>query len=134
MVQGKPLSFNNLVDAEAAWRLVNQLDEAAVVIVKHTNPCGVATAPAPAAAFAAAWDCDPVAAFGGVVAVNAAVDVATADLIADRFVEVVVAPAVPTKAVAVLAAKPNLRVLVAPLPTTGTWNPPPRGRLRRPEP
>ncbi|MGI8823765.1 MAG: bifunctional phosphoribosylaminoimidazolecarboxamide formyltransferase/IMP cyclohydrolase [Acidimicrobiia bacterium] len=116
LVQGGRLSFNNLVDAEAAWRLVNRLEGTAAVVVKHTNPCGVALRPDLADAFAAAWDCDPLSAFGGVVALNTPLDVPTATLLADRFIVVVVAPAVEDAAVAVLAAKPNVRVLAAPPP------------------
>ena len=121
LLQGKALSFNNLVDAEAAWRLACQLtgDGAAVVVVKHTNPCGVAVRAGLAEAFAAAWECDPLSAFGGVVAVDAPLDHATAALVVDHFVEVVVAPAVAPGAEAVLAAKPNMRVLVAPAPHDG---------------
>ncbi|MBA2337143.1 MAG: bifunctional phosphoribosylaminoimidazolecarboxamide formyltransferase/IMP cyclohydrolase [Acidimicrobiia bacterium] len=115
-VLGKPMSFNNLVDAEAAWRLVNRLDEPAAVIVKHTNPCGVAVRPDGAAAFAAAWECDPVSAFGGVVAVNTAIEAPTATLLAERFVEVVVAPQVDGDAAGILATKPNVRVLEAAAP------------------
>ena len=120
LLQGKALSFNNLADAEAAWRLATQLagDGAAAVIVKHTNPCGVAVRPDVAEAFDAAWECDPLSAFGGVVAVSGPLDEATASHLADRFVEVVVAPVVAAEAEAVLAAKPNMRVLVAPRPST----------------
>jgi phosphoribosylaminoimidazolecarboxamide formyltransferase/IMP cyclohydrolase len=121
LVQGKPLSFNNLVDAEAAWRLASQPagEGMTAVIVKHTNPCGVAVRPGVAEAFDAAWDCDPLSAFGGVVALGGPVDEATASRLAGRFVEVVVAPAVTAGAVTVLGAKPNMRVLVAPAPHDG---------------
>lgn len=115
-VQGKPMSSNNLVDAEAAWRLVNRLDGPAAVIVKHTNPCGAAVRPDGAAAFAAAWEGDPLSAFGGVVAVNTPIEASTATLLADRFVEVVVAPAVDAEAAAILAGKPSVRVLEATSP------------------
>ncbi len=121
LVQGKALSFNNLVDAEAAWRLATQLagEGAAAVIVKHTNPCGVAVRPGVADAFDAAWECDPLSAFGGVVAVSGPVDEGTASRLTDRFVEVVVAPAVTAEGTAILGAKPNMRVLVAPAPHDG---------------
>ncbi len=113
-LQGKPLSFNNLADAEATWTLACAFTDPAVVIVKHTNPCGVAIRESQAAAFAAAWDCDPLSAFGGVVAVNRPLERETAEQIADVFVEVVIAPDVTPEAAAVLAAKKNLRVLAAP--------------------
>lgn len=113
LTQGKAMSFNNHLDAEAAWRLANQFDEPAVVIVKHTNPCGVALAESVSDAYARAWECDPLSAFGGVVGINRPVDEDTAHQIVGRFVEVVVAGAVDESAAAVLADKPNLRVLVA---------------------
>jgi phosphoribosylaminoimidazolecarboxamide formyltransferase/IMP cyclohydrolase len=113
LTQGKAMSFNNHLDAEAAWRLVNRFEEPAVVIVKHTNPCGVAIAESAPDAYARAWECDPLSAFGGVVGINRPLDADTARQIVDRFVEVVVATAVEESAAAILAAKPNLRVLVA---------------------
>lgn len=94
ITQGKPMSFNNHLDAEAAWRLVNRFEEPAVVIVKHSNPCGVAVASGTAGAYARAWECDPLSAFGGVVGINRPVDSATAEAIVANFIEVVVAPAV----------------------------------------
>jgi phosphoribosylaminoimidazolecarboxamide formyltransferase / IMP cyclohydrolase len=112
-LQGKPMSFNNLADAEAAWRLVNEFAGPAAVIVKHTNACGAAVAADPATAFAAAWDCDPVSAFGGVVAVNRPVDPATADLLASNFVEVVVAPKFADESLDRLTGKKGLRILEA---------------------
>jgi phosphoribosylaminoimidazolecarboxamide formyltransferase/IMP cyclohydrolase len=113
-LQGKHMSFNNYVDAEAAWRLASDLPAPAAVIVKHSNACGAAVVTGSlVAAFEEAWECDPLSAFGGVVAVNAALDEATAAAIASRFVEVVVAPAVEGRAAAVLSAKENLRLLVA---------------------
>lgn len=115
-LQGKQMSFNNHLDAEAAWRLVNVWGEPAAVIVKHTNPCGVALADSPASALLRAWDCDPLSAFGGVVGLNSTVDAETASLLAERFVEVVVAPAVEQAAAEILADKPNVRVLAAPRP------------------
>ncbi|MGH8911010.1 MAG: bifunctional phosphoribosylaminoimidazolecarboxamide formyltransferase/IMP cyclohydrolase [Acidimicrobiia bacterium] len=119
LTQGKAMSFNNHLDAEAAWRLVNKFDLPAVVIVKHTNPCGVAVAPSGAEAYARAWDCDPVSAFGGVVGMNRPLDSATAELVVERFVEVVVAPAVDPAGADILAIKPNLRVLSAAPPVGG---------------
>ena len=94
LVQGKPLSFNNISDAEAAWRLVSDIESPGAVIVKHANPCGVATAPKPVDAFIRAWECDPLSAFGGVIALNSPLDEETAAAISERFVEVVVAPEV----------------------------------------
>lgn len=115
-VQGKALSFNNLVDAEAAWRLAADLPAPGAVVVKHTNACGAAVAGSVGEAFAAAWDGDPLAAFGGVVSVNAPLDAATASAIAERFVEVVVAPGAADDALEILGGKDSLRVLVAPFP------------------
>ncbi len=118
-VQGKEMSFNNLVDAEAAWRLAAEFTAPAAVVVKHTNPCGVAVGASPAEAFAAAWECDPLSAFGGVVALNRPLDAAVAAALADRYVEVVVAPEVTAGAGEALAAKGAMRVLEAPLPSGG---------------
>lgn len=115
-VQGKAMSFNNYADAEAAWRLVNDLAAPAAVIVKHTNACGAAEATDLAGAFRAAWDCDPLSAFGGVVAFNEVLDSPTAAQITEYFVEVVIAPDITDEAAATLAAKKNLRVLTAPPP------------------
>jgi phosphoribosylaminoimidazolecarboxamide formyltransferase/IMP cyclohydrolase len=119
--QGKELSFNNLVDAEAAWRLVGDFDDPAVVIVKHTNPCGVAERDALKSAYRAAWECDPLSAFGGVVAVNRPLDETTAKEMADVYLEVVVAPEISGEATEVLAARKGLRLLEAPPPLGGGW-------------
>jgi phosphoribosylaminoimidazolecarboxamide formyltransferase/IMP cyclohydrolase len=116
-LQGKAMSFNNYLDAEAAWRVVNDFDEAAAVVVKHANPCGLAVRPDLPAAFTAAWECDPLSAFGGIVAVNRTLDeVTAAGIAAAGFVEVVVAPDVAAGAREALAAKQNLRLLQAPPP------------------
>jgi phosphoribosylaminoimidazolecarboxamide formyltransferase/IMP cyclohydrolase len=115
-LQGKDMSFNNYADAEAAWRLVNELPGPGAVVVKHTNPCGVAVAATTAAAFTAAWECDSLAAFGGVVALNRSLGADTAALIADYFVEVVIAPEVESEALDVLVSRRNLRVIEAPVP------------------
>jgi phosphoribosylaminoimidazolecarboxamide formyltransferase/IMP cyclohydrolase len=117
--QGKEMSFNNYVDAEAAWSLCADLGPGAVVVVKHTNACGAAVAPTVLESFEAAWAGDPLAAFGGVVAVNGELDHATAAAIAGRFVEVVVAGSVGEGALEALSAKAALRVLTAPLPVPG---------------
>ncbi|MGP1395254.1 MAG: bifunctional phosphoribosylaminoimidazolecarboxamide formyltransferase/IMP cyclohydrolase, partial [Inquilinaceae bacterium] len=111
-IQGKPLSFNNLNDADAAFELVAEFDRPAVVIVKHANPCGVALDDDLAAAYAKALACDPVSAFGGIVAVNRTLDEAIASAIAGIFCEVVIAPDADAKARAVLAGKKNLRLLL----------------------
>ena len=114
---GKELSYLNLYDTEAAWRMVHQFDGPACVIVKHANPCGVAVATDLEAAYRAANDCDPVSAFGGIVALNRNVDAATASALASVFTEVVVAPSYDADALGVLTAKKNLRVLSAPAPS-----------------
>lgn len=113
-VQGKELSYNNLGDADAALDLVSEFRDAApsVVIVKHANPCGVACRPTLEEAYAAAFACDSVSAFGGIVALNRALDEATARAIAGIFTEVVVAPDADEAALAVFAAKKNLRLLL----------------------
>ena len=110
---GKELSFLNLYDAEAAWRLVQRFDEPACVIVKHANPCGVAVAGDIATAYELANACDPVSAFGGIVALNRPMPVAAATALAPVFTEVVVAPGYDDAALATLSAKSNLRVLSA---------------------
>ena len=114
--QGRAMSFNNYADTEAAWRLVNDLGGVGAVIVKHMNPCGAAVRGRTADAFGAAWDCDPLSAFGGIVALNRTLDEETAAAIAGLFVEVVIAPEVAPGALDILGAKPNLRVLSAPVP------------------
>jgi phosphoribosylaminoimidazolecarboxamide formyltransferase/IMP cyclohydrolase len=114
---GKELSYLNLFDAEAAWRLVHQLGERpAAVVVKHANPCGVAIADDITSAYVAAHECDPVSAFGGIVALNRPVPDSLAQALAPVFTEVVVAPSYDDDALATLTAKKNLRVLSAPLP------------------
>lgn len=113
---GKELSYLNLYDTEAAWSLVNRFDRPACVIVKHANPCGVAVADTIAEAYARAHDCDPVSAFGGIVALNRPVPVEVALALAPVFTEVVVAPELATEALAVFTAKPNLRVISGPAP------------------
>ncbi|NNK90924.1 MAG: bifunctional phosphoribosylaminoimidazolecarboxamide formyltransferase/IMP cyclohydrolase [Acidimicrobiia bacterium] len=115
-LQGKAMSFNNYADAEAAWSLVSAIEGPAAVVVKHTNPCGVGTGDTAAAAFEAAWDCDPLSAFGGIVAVNRVVDESTAALIARNFTEVVIAPGFDQDARDLLAAKASLRLIVATAP------------------
>jgi len=114
-VQGKELSYNNIADADAAWECVKQFEEPACVIVKHANPCGVALAETPAAAYDKAFRTDPVSAFGGILAFNRALDLAAAQAIGRQFAEVVIAPRVERDALAELSKKANLRVLEIPL-------------------
>ena len=108
---GKELSYLNVYDTEAAWRLVNRFDQPAVVIVKHANPCGVAVHADIAEAYVRANACDPVSAFGGIVAVNREVTAALANDLAPVFTEVIVAPSFEPEALEILTAKRNLRVL-----------------------
>jgi phosphoribosylaminoimidazolecarboxamide formyltransferase/IMP cyclohydrolase len=115
-LQGKELSYNNIADADAAWECVKTFAEPACVIVKHANPCGVAVAPALQDAYRHAFATDPVSAFGGIIAFNRPVDAATLEAVAAQFVEVLVAPAYTTDALAVMAQKRNVRVLEVPLP------------------
>jgi phosphoribosylaminoimidazolecarboxamide formyltransferase / IMP cyclohydrolase len=111
-VQGKELSYNNLNDTDAAFECVAEFAEPTVVIVKHANPCGVASAASMATAWDAALACDPVSAFGGIVALNRTLDAATATKIATIFTEVIVAPDASAEAQRLLAAKKNLRLLL----------------------
>ena len=113
-VQGKALSYNNINDTDAAFELVADFDPArpAVAIIKHANPCGAATGDTLAEAYARAFDCDRVSAFGGIVALNGLLDGPTARQITEIFTEVVIAPAADAEALAAFAAKPNLRLLV----------------------
>jgi phosphoribosylaminoimidazolecarboxamide formyltransferase / IMP cyclohydrolase len=116
--QGKEMSFNNYADAEAAWRLANTLP-GCVAIIKHTNACGAAVGEIVADTFERAWACDPLSAFGGVVAINGVLDGETAAALRDRFVEVVICAGATESALAVLSDKPALRVLEAPPPGGG---------------
>jgi phosphoribosylaminoimidazolecarboxamide formyltransferase/IMP cyclohydrolase len=112
-VQGKELSYNNYADADAAFELVAEFAGPAVAIVKHANPCGVALGAAPREAWEKALACDPTSAFGGIVALNRTLDGTTAEAIGWIFAEVVIAPAADAEAVAILAKKPALRLIVA---------------------
>jgi phosphoribosylaminoimidazolecarboxamide formyltransferase / IMP cyclohydrolase len=115
---GKELSYLNLYDTEAAWRLVQTLgDQPAVAVIKHANPCGVAVHEDITTAYVRAHECDPVSAFGGIVAINRVVPKSLADALAPVFTEVVVAPGFEPEALAVLTAKKNLRIIEAKLPT-----------------
>jgi phosphoribosylaminoimidazolecarboxamide formyltransferase/IMP cyclohydrolase len=111
-LQGKPLSYNNVLDAAAASALGRAMRGPAVVIVKHTNPCGAAERTTLADAWTAALEADPVSAFGGVVALTREVDEAMAAALTSIFLEIVVAPAYSEAALSALAARPNLRVLI----------------------
>jgi phosphoribosylaminoimidazolecarboxamide formyltransferase / IMP cyclohydrolase len=111
-LQGKELSYNNLVDLDAAWELVQEFTQPAVTIIKHSNPCGAAVGSSPAEAYQKALATDPVSAFGSVIGVNREVDEALAEEMAKLFVEAVAAPAFSEAAKLKLAAKKNLRLLV----------------------
>jgi len=113
-LQGKPLSYNNLLDASAAWTIASDFPLVTVAIIKHTNPCGLARADDPPAAYELALAGDPLAAFGGIVAVNATVDGPLARRVIERFYEIVLAPDFSAEALEALAARPNLRVLALP--------------------
>ncbi len=127
-VGGKELSFNNINDTDAAYECVAEFDPkatAAIAIIKHANPCGVATAPTLADAYRLALRCDPVSAFGGIIACNRILDGATATELAKIFTEVIIAPDADEDARKILSAKKNLRLLVAhglPDPTTPGMN------------
>jgi phosphoribosylaminoimidazolecarboxamide formyltransferase/IMP cyclohydrolase len=110
---GKALSYLNVYDAEAAWQLVNRFEQPAVVVVKHANPCGVAVADDITAAYVRAHECDPVSAFGGIVASNRPVPLEFAEALAPVFTEVVLAPSYDVEALGVLTRKANMRVLSA---------------------
>jgi len=113
-VQGKELSFNNIVDADAAFHAVSAFEGAACVIVKHANPCGVAVAATPALAYAQAYRTDPTSAYGGVIAFNRPLDQAAAEaIVAQQFAEVIVAPEIGKGARAPLAKKPAIRAIEA---------------------
>ncbi len=113
LLGGKEMSFNNYVDADAAWQLVSDFDEAVCAIIKHTNPAGVAVGETPEEAYRRALATDPVSAFGGIVAFNHKIDERAARLVTEIFTEVVIAPDYEEAAIEVLRAKKNLRVLRA---------------------
>ena len=116
-LHGKEMSYNNYTDADAAWRASWDHDRPCVAIIKHANPCGIAVSEQSiAAAHQAAHACDPVSAYGGVIAANREVTVEMANQVAGIFTEVIIAPSYEEEAVAVLSAKKNLRVLQAPRP------------------
>jgi phosphoribosylaminoimidazolecarboxamide formyltransferase/IMP cyclohydrolase len=121
-LQGKELSFNNIADADAAWECVKSFDatkEAACVIVKHANPCGVAVGADPLEAYSKAFQTDPTSAFGGIIALNRTLDERAAVQISKQFVEVLMAPDYTPEALAVFKSKVNVRILKISLPADG---------------
>ena len=118
-LQGKELSYNNIVDLDACWALAEEFSEPAVAIIKHTNPCGAATGATVLEAYEKALAADPVSAFGGVIGINREVDASAAAVIARLFVEAVAAPSFTPEAQTIFAAKKNLRLVeVRPAPAT----------------
>jgi phosphoribosylaminoimidazolecarboxamide formyltransferase / IMP cyclohydrolase len=113
-LQGKELSYNNLVDLDAAWALASEFARPAVAIIKHNNPCGAAEQDSLHDAYLKAYECDPVSAYGGVLAFNRAIDAATAEEVAKLFVECIAAPGFEPAALEKFAAKKNLRLLEMP--------------------
>jgi phosphoribosylaminoimidazolecarboxamide formyltransferase/IMP cyclohydrolase len=114
-LHGKELSYNNLVDLDAAWQLVNEFERPAVAIIKHTNPCGCAEQDTLAEAYRKAFEADPVSAYGGVIGINRPIDEETAREIAKTFIEAIAAPDYSVGALAILTGKKNLRLMrVAP--------------------
>jgi phosphoribosylaminoimidazolecarboxamide formyltransferase/IMP cyclohydrolase len=123
-VQGKELSYNNLADTDAAFECVAEFDAPTVAIIKHANPCGVARAASLSEAWDLAFRCDPISPFGGIVAVNRTLDVAAAEKIAAILTEVIVAPDATPEAIAAVARRRNLRLLLTggvPNPTAAGW-------------
>ncbi|BBY31738.1 bifunctional phosphoribosylaminoimidazolecarboxamide formyltransferase/IMP cyclohydrolase [Mycolicibacterium sediminis] len=119
-LHGKEMSYNNYTDADAAWRAAFDHEDTCVAIIKHANPCGIAISSVSVAdAHRKAHECDPLSAFGGVIAANTTVSVEMAETVADIFTEVIIAPAYEPGAVEILARKKNIRVLVAAEPQIG---------------
>ena len=112
VLQGKELSFTNLLDLDSAARIVLEFSEPAAAVIKHTNPCGAATGTSAADAYVRARDADPMAAFGGIVGLNRSIDVETAQAITSTFIEAVIAPGVDAAARPLLARKSNMRVVI----------------------
>src|SRR5262249_12529217 len=112
IIQGKELSFTNLLDLDAAVRIVLEFEEPAAAVIKHTNPCGAAVGASVADAYIRAREADPVSAFGGIVGLNRAIDVAAAEAIASTRIDAVIAPAVDEAAKPILAKKTNMRVVI----------------------
>lgn len=122
-LQGKELSYNNIADADAAWEAVKSFTDKTCVIVKHANPCGVAVGKDALEAYSKALQTDPTSAFGGIIAFNTTLDKAAAEAVSKQFVEVLIAPDFTADALAIFAAKANVRVLKIDLPKGGetTW-------------
>ena len=118
-LHGKELSYNNLVDLDAAWQLVNEFSSPAAAIIKHTNPCGCGESATLVEAYARAFECDPVSAFGGVIGFNRAVDADTAREVAKTFIEAIAAPDYTPEALDVLRPKKNLRLMRVAAGTAG---------------
>jgi phosphoribosylaminoimidazolecarboxamide formyltransferase/IMP cyclohydrolase len=118
-LQGKELSYNNIADGDAAWEAVKSFNSTACVIVKHANPCGVALGAHALEAYSKAFQTDPSSAFGGIIAFNCTVDKAAAEAVSKQFVEVLIAPDYSADALAIFAAKANVRVLKIALPKGG---------------
>ena len=122
-LQGKELSYNNIADADAAWETVKSFtSDTACVIVKHANPCGVAVGESALEAYSKAFQTDPTSAFGGIIAFNSLVNAAAAEAVSKQFVEVLIAPEFTDEALAIFAAKANVRVLKISLPECGALN------------
>ncbi len=123
-LQGKELSYNNILDLDAAWRLVRELPQAraAAAVIKHTNPCGAALADHPREAYVRARATDPVSAFGGIVALNRQVDAGTAEELSSTFLEAVVAPGFEPRAIEILAQKKSLRLMRVDDPEPPPWS------------
>jgi phosphoribosylaminoimidazolecarboxamide formyltransferase/IMP cyclohydrolase len=112
-LQGKELSYNNIVDLQAAWDLIHEFADPACCIIKHTNPCGTAIGSSLREAYGKAYDADPVSAFGSIIALNREVDGETATEVSKLFVEAIIAPGYRPEAVSIFVAKKNLRILEA---------------------
>ncbi len=120
-LQGKELSYNNILDLDAAWRIICEFEETAAAVIKHTNPCGVAMGEGLADTYVQARETDPVSAFGGIVALNRRVDANTAKELASTFLEAIIAPGFEPQALEDLAGKKNLRLLAVDDPPRPGW-------------
>ncbi|MDY6892452.1 MAG: bifunctional phosphoribosylaminoimidazolecarboxamide formyltransferase/IMP cyclohydrolase [Chloroflexota bacterium] len=118
-LSGKELSFNNILDSDAAWNAANDFEEPAVAVIKHTNPCGLASKPDLTEAYTCAFSGDTVSAFGGIVALNRPVDLATAQEMSKTFYEVIIAPAYDDDALELLKQKKDIRILTVESPSAG---------------
>ena len=129
MLQGKELSFTNLLDLDSAARIALEFTEPAAAVIKHTNPCGAAIGLSIEEAYVRAREADPLAAFGGIIGLNRPIDAATARALVSTFIEAVIAPGVDEEARPILAAKANMRVVIADLDTGDDAREPARGAL-----